>query len=224
MFLNTKNEPIAVFSPEELDRKMENWPEAYYNELEAVNRKKLLDEAIKRQLDTYEEDQKRLELWNMRYTKANDPKDPNFYYDGFMRVFFDFRHLATKQSGFFGSKKGAVREIKKNLKKIGYLDDNGNISEDIYLLNREVTHMGTHYISICKSDKQYTSILWGFGSRKEKDVYRKIAKDFYEATDLLSNNFDLTEELKGWSISMTTAFQENIPDWQNILEDFSRSL
>lgn len=224
MFLNAKNEPIAVFSPEELEGKMENWPEAYYNELEAVNRKKLLDEAIKRQLDTYEEDQKRLELWNMRYIKAKDSRDPNLYYDGFMRVFIDFRHLSTKQSGLFASKRGAIREIKKNLKKLGYIDDKGNISEDIYLLNREVTHMGSYYISICKSDKQYTSILWGFGTRKERDVYRRIAKDFYEATDLLSNNFDLAKELEGWNISMTRAFQENIPDWQNILEDFSRSL
>ena len=222
MFNNDKIDDIVVISAEEVDAKLENWPGSYYEEKEAVNRKALLEEALKRDLPTNDDDLIRKKLFDLRYVKAKDSEVENLYYDMFMRAYFELRQTALR--GRLSSRRIALRDVKKSLKAIGYLDEDGNMAGYRDILTNEIKHMAMYYIDISMHDRMYTSILWGFGTRKKADVHKKIAREFYEATDLLAFKINDKEILSVWIDGLLLGFKESIPDWENILSQIRKEI
>ena len=222
MFNNQKNEDIVKISEEEVNEKLTRWPESYYEEKEAVNRKLLLDEALARELPSHEDDLIRKDLFEKRYVEAKNSGIENLYYDMYMRAYFELRQAALR--GRLSSKRLALRDVKKSLNAIGYLDGNGNIAAYKDILTEEIKHMAMYYIDISIHDKMYTSFLWGFGTRKKADINRKIAREFYEATDLLAEKINEKELLSVWSDGLFLGFKEMIPDWSNVLSQISKDI
>ncbi|MCU6763616.1 Uncharacterised protein [uncultured Roseburia sp.] len=146
-----------------------DWPESYYMEVDAGRRLALLKEH-KKSRETEEIDSLRMELWEMRYQPL---KKENEFKDTFMGGLIHLLMLTIDAARPF-SKKRACKEAQKILQQLG-LDFKEHFTRE--LLETEIKHLFLVYAATCLEDKQYGSLLFGFGRIKKDKVEKKIAED-----------------------------------------------
>ena len=189
------------------------WPESYYLEIDPAKRLPLLNDAISEGLEP-EENSIRKELFYLRYEENIYAESG--YADRFMRAFMNIGLLTKNRPSRFGMK--SARK-----KMLGYLSLLGldNVSErsDLYrdLLFKEYCHMGQVFIALSKADKNYGSVLAGFGKIKEDTLEKKLRTDLAAAGIDAADLFDLREEMDLWLKGLEEARARMIPNSEPLI-------
>lgn len=161
------------------------WPESYYMETEPLKRKALLEERLAMQ----EEEglnKLRLELWNLRYETMRNGKIRDRFIAGWM----DLILMKDQAGGRFG-KKSLRKQAMKALEFMGVFQVDYFGQE---LLLAELKHMSLLYCCSSMMDKQYGSILFGFGKMKKEKIDGKIMADLSSVGWEIPANLDLVSE------------------------------
>ncbi len=155
---------------EQIPAKPLNWPDDYYAETDAKERRRLLERAIKEELSP-EEDAVRMKLWEKRYGKREGV-------DEFLASWLNLQFFANTLKNDRGLRwhKKEVRQIEDMLSR-DIEEAYGEVGARLIYL--ELYHLADQYITICRRDKRYASLLFGMGSMNEGRLKKKIALDLY---------------------------------------------
>lgn len=159
-----------LFKEKEVPKKEKNpygWPTSYYMEMDAVQRKMLLEEQLSQ--DPGEEMQKIKKLFDCRYSQTKDGK----YMDLFLKAWMELAIIGPNLNSFFAQKKNK-KEAEKAAEVL-CLKREEEFGTD--LLYDELKHLAGVYIVSCQSDSHYQSILFSMGRMKEDKVKQKIKND-----------------------------------------------
>ena len=163
-----------------------DWPESYYMEVDAGRRLSLLEEHLNQEeSDTI--NSLRMELWQMRYQPL---KKGNEYKDNFMAGLVQWLMLTIDAARPF-SKKRARKEAGQVLVQLGLTSEEHFTRE---LLETEMKHLFLVYAATCLEDRQYGSLLFGFGRIKKDKVEKKIAEDIRKVGFSLPDLLDMHTE------------------------------
>ena len=197
MILNKKVEKTVVEEVNPYD-----WPENYYMETDPEKRKELLDG----QNDPEEAEINKLreELWHLRYQKLRNGNVKDCFIAGWM----DLILMKEQTKGKFG--KGRLKKAAlKDLELLG-LNQVEHFGRDLLLA--ELKHAALLYCCSSAMDKQYGSIIFGFGKMKSEKINLKIMDDLkavgwdipkdldiVQETALLTEAIELTKEHMGYN-------------------------
>ncbi|MFV0528024.1 MAG: DUF6553 family protein [Lachnospiraceae bacterium] len=182
-----------------------SFPESYYEELNAVKRKQLLEEAIQAESQN-EINDLRLELWNKRYfgritRKSDTPMD------AYIKLWMTLKYAVLNKPGIFGYKP-LKREVTKHLKDIS-LAQTGDLADAI--MQQEWYNAACVYLDLCLNDRQYTSTLMKIISLKEEQIREKLAKDIFDVAYRSPIVLGMEEELKLMKRAALRAYHETFP-------------
>lgn len=155
-----------------------------------------------------EADRFREKLFLSRYAKKKDQD-----IDQYIANFYRLRLMAAEPPGFFG-KRSAIREVNEIL---GILccgcDTEDAMEKELCFL--ELKHAIRVYIGICKRDKQYGSVLLGFGRKKASSILSKMVSDFENMTVTFPRKLQLEksayEKMDYLRKAIAEAFHEEEP-------------
>lgn len=212
-FQNPKQEKADA--QEAIRVKMSAWPECYYRESDGLIRRSYLEEADRENL-TPEENKIRHLLWERRYPGLMEGSKSNVK-DAFLRSWFDFRYAADSVGSIFLSKK-TEKQIEESLKSIGFsaVKEYGEMGEK--LLYDELYHMAMLYISLCREDKNYGSLVFGMGKVSEDRLISRIATELARVAVYVPEMLNMTEECRLWTKAIEAAFRDAYPDQSGYLE------
>ena len=114
--------------------------------------------------------------------------------DGYLRFWMAMEYNRKAANKLFGVK-SAVKEIRKELASVKFLEFQQKSELHRELLYRECCHLVKLYIDLCKTDRSYNSMLAGIITIKKEDVIAKIKKDIYETAVRLPKDLGMEEEL-----------------------------
>ena len=186
-------------TPEELEKRMLTWPDCYYKERSAAVRMALLDEADKRGL-TPEQNQVRRRLFALRYKKETGGETADLY----MRQWMNMRFLEQSSSGLFSRKKPA--KVTKLLDAMGFQEM--KTEEEKRLLYQEIYHLAMLYIALCQEDKQFGSVIFGFGTVKESTLIDRIRNEIRIVAVDVPKEFGGEKECRIWSDAILAAYED----------------
>ena len=204
-FVRKKRE-TAKDSPEDIRRRLLNWPDCFYRERDAKIRKMLLDEADKEGL-TPEENEIRRHLFELRYPENGAVKDT------FLRAWLEVRFLRENNGNFLFRSKGPTKII-QILDEIGFADL-GDDRTYKGLLYQEVYHLGMLYASLCQEDKGYSSVIFGIGTMSEDKLANKIGAEFRDVAVNIPARFGVTGKYTLWTDALSDAFCDMFPEKEN---------
>ena len=196
-------------SDEEIRRRLLNWPDAYYREREPEIRFRMLEEAENQGL-TPEDNVIRRELYEIRYPSKGNIKDK------YLSAWMNMRFMTERNNGviFRRHDPKKVRDVLGEI-GIGVRMDDRRYQQ---LLYQEIYHLGMLYGALCCEDKQYGSIIFGFGSMSEEKLAFKIARDFKEVGIEIPENYQAGPDYEVWGKALTAAFCDQFPDYAYLLE------
>ena len=143
-----------------------DWPESYYMETDPEKRKALLD--TQNNPEEAELNKLRNELWHLRYQTMKNGKIKDCFIGGWM----DLMLMRDQASGKFG-KRGLKKQALKAFEQMG-------LSREAYfgreLLLAELKHMALLYCCASLTDRQYGSVLFGFGKMKKKKLTVRLLR------------------------------------------------
>ncbi len=216
-FLNT----MALFQPIKVPKDMKNdrpveelllsWPDSYYNEQDPKMRRRMLDAAIGQGLSP-KEDEVRDAIFQIRHPDGTKPMSNGAVRDAYMGVWLNL-HLIKDSLSSRISRRGNVKRAKEALailKEDEIRERFGQLGAD--LLYHEVVHLAKVYMTLCNEDKQYTSIILGFGRMKEDRIIGKISEDAYTVARAIPEGLGMTSEFALWTKAVTDAYHELFPD------------
>ena len=199
------------------------WPDNYYAPVSGEERYKFLDAAI--QDEDSEANRFRLKLWEYRYgAVAKNKGKPKM--DGFMKLWMDLKFASGRTNAVFGVK-SVIKEIKKDIKSLGFseLDQYDEVEKD--LLYKELVQAGQYYLELCASDKSYNTELFGLKQISDEHFEQKIINDVYSICYMTPSVFDLQKELELFTKAVTEALEKDypelIPDLNAAVEKMSQS-
>ncbi len=204
--------PVEVNEKEKLEARLSDWPETFYEEIDARTRMHLLDLADEAGL-TPDENPVRRKILALRYEKADDGKT---YADRFLRVFMELKYVFDSGAHTL-FRKSKEKQIRRALETIEYrsYSDADDLTHDLYC--NELLHMGRLYINLCRTDKQYGSVILGIGRMKKESLTEKIARDIHTSSIAIPAQYGMTEELKDWSRALQEAFRMMFPASADLL-------
>ncbi|MDO4478264.1 MAG: hypothetical protein Q4B73_04385 [Lachnospiraceae bacterium] len=194
-----------------IETMMLTWPECLYRERDGKIRLALLDEADRQGL-TPEENKARRYLLEKRYGKTTKDGTPDKYMGAWLEVTFAYEGLKKKKE----PSKSSVKSIDKILKSIG-LDayDFGEMGEKV--LYDELYHMAVLFINLSLEDKQYSSVILGFGHISEDKLQRKIARDVVK-TGYIVPEVVKFKHYELWEKAALEAYVDYFPDMEDYIE------
>ena len=188
---------------EDLSSRLVRWPECYYDEIDYGTRKAILELADNAGL-TPDDNKIRHEIYDLRYSGGKTVDgDP---IDSFVRAFMEVKFLiGSSGTGLF--KAGKKKKVKKILESINYFDYCGEEeSRRKSLYCDELLHMGRLYVTLCRRDKQYGSIMMGLGRMKDGKIVNKIANDIFSVAHEVPASVSMTDEMREWTNALDEAF------------------
>lgn len=208
-----KREPKKKEEGPDLQQKMLNWPDCYYREREPRIRKQLLDEADRQHL-TPEDNGMRRKLFTLRYGdgKLTGESVP----DNYIKAWIEMRFLSQNGGRCLFSKGPNPKKIRKLFESIGYYDAADQSERN--LLYQEFYHLGMLYIALCQEDKQYNTVVLGFGRISEDSQARKIAGEFRTVARYVPEAYHMSEELELFSRAVSDAYRDMFPDYADLLD------
>ena len=192
---------------------MNAWPDCFYNEGDAQIRRDLLDEADRQAL-TPEENALRRRLIDKRYVKVK--KDGKMATaDMYLRLWFSISFAGDSMRGDKIPKR-SEKDIAKELKS---LDITTLESEEEKAL---LYHTATLYFSLSMGDKQYGSVILGFGRMSDQKVAQKIARDVVKVGCTVPELVRFTH-YDIWQKALTDAYRDVFPDEADYLARLIRA-
>ena len=171
------------------ERNPYEWPKSYYMEIDPGKRRQLLEERI-REGDEGEDNLLRMELWDHRYEliKKSGKKEEK-YKDCFMAALMQLMMLSD-ESGRPLFRKKAGREIAGVLKMLG-VDQEAHYTRELLL--EEIKHLFLVYGVTSMEDRQYSTVIFGFGRMKKEKIEQKLLTDIYKIIYELPENTGMEE-------------------------------
>ncbi len=190
----------------DIAQRLLSWPDCYYRESSAAVRKELLDEADRQGL-TPEDNVFRRKLYELRYDSRRGPDgDP---IDNFMKAWMELRFLGDSADRLFSGRN--AKKFEKVMAGIGF--DPGLGRNELGVLYQEIRHLGLLYISLCQADKNYNSLIFGFGTISEDRQARKIAAEFRRVAEEIPEKYGMKEKYGLFTRALTEAYGEMFPDY-----------
>lgn len=150
----------------------ENWQEGYYNSITVQEKQPFLEKGLA--LEDSEENQLRKRLFDLRY---RDKGGKITGADKFLEYWMELRYLEEEIGNIFG-KRRAGKKARKILEGLLLTEDLPETMKPVLL--QEYINLVAIYIELCRKDRNYKSLLLGFGSMKEENLLVKIAQDVYK--------------------------------------------
>ena len=180
-----------------------SWPRIFYDEMDAAARKDMLEEAIRQELDP-ENDSARKQIFEARYEKK---ERSGVMPDRYLQLVLECIYAANQ-------KRGSAKNAKKILKMMEDLGMTAAASGDSALreaLRAEIRHAVRLYITICRQDRHYSSIVFGLGRMSEESVTAKIRSDI----EKIAHGVDEAEDESGaaeiWRDTALAASEQMLP-------------
>ncbi len=167
--------------------KQYTWPENFYMETDPFKRKEYLDDALAEDPST--ENQLRLLLWQKRYT---DKKGNITGSDHFLKMWTDLPFVVKQTKSLFSRK--LVKNFRRDWEDIFQWETLKNNPQYRHIWQKEFINFCCFYIQISKTDKTYSTTLFGIGKLSDDTLAKKMANDLYEKTILLPEKMDLLPE------------------------------
>ena len=198
---------------EVLKSRLLNWPASFYEEIDAEVRMRLLSLSEAEKPDP-ENDGIREDLLKLRYVKA---KDDEKFSDRFLRCLMEMKYLAANPGPRFlrGTKR---KQLLKELDAIGYTRYLSGTAAEAKAYKDELLHMARLYVNLCRTDRQYGSVILGIGKMKTETLTDKIARDIAGMAYMLPAVFNAKEEMKDWTDALEHAFSMTFPASAYLLE------
>lgn len=190
------------------------WERDYYREALRERRKEILDEAIGEE-GLSPENELRQQLLEKRYGKKIDKGQSVDY---FIRAFMTLRYLDGSNSKRFFRKK-QLREIEgiKSDLQFALAEPYGELGQKV--LYQEFCNLSRVYINLCRTDRNYSSVILGIGKMKEGTLSSKIAKDLFTVTTDVPFQMGVADEFALLSDAAEQVVRELLPD---VSEQYSR--
>ncbi len=153
----------------------------YFNELDPVKRKEILDALQPEPGEEQTLDEIR-RLFSVRYT----PGKKEGYDDGFIVNLVNIRNIAYNPRERFGSRQDA-KDVKRAVHAL-CLDRTDEFSEDV--LYHEMCQLISLYIDTCLDDNHYQAILFGLGHLKRDQLQAKLGMDMHYFWDPVQKFMD----------------------------------
>ncbi len=175
----------------------------YFKKVSPKKRKKLLDEMTPEEEGVDEEylDQVK-KLFDERY--STDKKGN--YVDHFVKVFLDFKFIENNRSAKMAKKRNE-KQVLNDIHTL-CLDRGDEYNREI--LYREMCNLTRTYISLCKDDHNYNSVVFGLGKISEERQSANIYNDLESAMEVIDEYSVEPRE--------TLVFKEALMDMQRDLD------
>ena len=187
------------------------WAEKYMREMSRRKRRAILDDAITEE-GMSPENELRLKLFEARFG-PNEKAETDFFIRGWMTLL----NLQNAPRGFFGKKRisADLESIRSDWKE-ELAASYGSIGEEV--LYQELFHMILFYIRLCQSDRNYSSLLLGFGRMQDSSLTAKIAGDIGRTAWEIPEQLGCPERFRILRKACADAFEEVYPDDIDILQ------
>lgn len=206
-----KKEKKKIEKINDLEQRMLNWPDCYYRERDAEAREQLLQTAEERNL-TPEDNAFRRELFDLRYDTKRGPEGNRI--DNFVKSWMDLRFLAEGKDGLIF--KTSPKKLDKVMDSLGF--SKAATRQQETLLYQELRHLGMLYIALCQEDKNYNSVLFGFGTISEEKQALKIASEIRRVGVTALERFDAEEKYRLFTNALKDAYCDMFPDYENVMK------
>src|SRR5699024_8705147 len=135
------------------------------------------------------EDQLRRKLWEARYLDRKGKQDGT---DNYLKLWTMLPMAAGQKGSFFGRK--TVRTFVEQVRETFQTELQKENPEYENLWYDEYMNFFDFYITICKTDKSYTNVLFHLAKISEDQLIVKIAEDLREKTVDLPESLGLSRE------------------------------
>lgn len=186
------------------------WAEQYMREMSRKKRRRLLDEVIAEE-GMSPENELRLKLHEARFG-INEKAEVDYFIRGWMTLY----NLQNVSRGLFGKKRIArdLASVHADWKE-EMAGAYGSIGEEV--LYQELFHMILFYIRLCQTDRNYSSVLLGFGRMQDQNLTAKIAGDIYRTAWEIPEQQNCAGEFRLLQRAAADAFAEAFPDDEDLL-------
>lgn len=191
------------------------WPENYYRETDGAKRKEILKGRMSEMTSAEEEteNQLRQKLWEARYLNRRGKQDGT---DNYLKLWTMLPMAAEQKGSFFGKK--AVRIFVEQVRKTFQMDLQMENPEYKNLWYDEYMNFFDFYITICKTDKSYTNVLFHLAKISGDQLIVKIAEDLREKTMDLPERLGLSQEFALFSMAAEDSFLRHFPEEKQVYE------
>lgn len=210
------------------------WPENYYRETDALQRRKILLDRIEEEKKererramveegkavtntNSEENRLRLLLWENRYLNEAGKQDGVDYY---LKTWNELKFAAEKADSFFGKK--SLQKVKKRTREVFQFDVLKESSDYWKVWYDEYVQFCCFYIQICQTDKSYTSVLFNLAKISEENLTIKIAQDLYEKTIVIPEKLGMEEDFELLAKAARDSFVFYYPKDQQLYEELNK--
>lgn len=186
------------------------WVEKYMRELSRKKRRQLLEEAIVSE-GMSPDNELRQKLYEARFG-LNEKAKADYFIRGWMTLY----NLQNAPRGFFGRKR-----IEKDLSdirsdwRLELADSYGSIGQEV--LYQEFFNMVLVYISLCMTDRNYSSLLLGMGRMQEETLIAKVAGDLFRTAWEVPDQLNRGQEYDLVRRAARDAFCEQFPDSDDVI-------
>lgn len=191
------------------------WPENYYRETDSVKRQEMLKDRMAETTSAEEKvkDQLRRKLWEARYLDRKGKQDGT---DNYLKLWTMLPMAAGQKGSFFGRK--TVRTFVEQVRETFQRELQKENPEYENLWYDEYMNFFDFYITICKTDKSYTNVLFHLAKISEDQLIVKIAEDLREKTVDLPESLGLSREFALFAVAAEDSFLRHFPEEKQIYE------
>ena len=186
-----------------------NWPYEYMRMKDPVVRKRILDEAIKQGIDQ-EGNELRQMLWEHRYPKGIGE-------DEFFKAWMYFDFVSEEINAYFGKKK-RLNNVKQHLERLGMEDMKARGPFGEQVLYEELYHLVYNYIQLCADDRNYGSLILGFGKMNKDSYALKVARNIRRVCYVVPEGLGLKEEFALLQKAATEAYYDSFPEFDELYD------
>ena len=193
-----------------------NWVDAYTRELNKEKRVEILEQAIEEE-GLSPENELRKKILEARYGKSKE-RDIDYFVRGWMQL----HYLRESRLRLFAKKSRAKdRDSIRSDFQLALADSYGEAGRRVFY--EEFTNLARVFLELCRTDSNYSSVIFGLGKMKEKSLSTKIAKDFYNIAVRAPEELGMEEELAEFRRALVDVFCEEYPEQKEVFTDSGKS-
>lgn len=188
------------------------WEEKYYNELDADERKAMLDKRIEEEGMT-EELEFMMKLLEFRFVPVGKEQSG---IDHMLKGMAEIRFLKPNKNL---NSKTFLKERAQVIADLGIelANEKGELSKQLWY--KEMKNVGRSYIQLCVDDRGYSSYLWGLGKMGNDVLRGKLAADICNLGYIIPQKCGMTEDLGDYANALRDSYYEMFPKDKDLLRD-----
>ena len=194
-----------------------SWVDAYTRELNKEKRAEILEQAIGEE-GLSPENELRKKILEARYGKSKE-RDIDYFVRGWMQL----HYLRESRLRLF-ARRGLAKDrdsIRSDF-QLALADSYGEAGKRVFY--EEFTNLARVFLELCRTDSNYSSVIFGMGKMKEKSLSTKIAKDFYNIAVRAPEELGMEEELAEFRRALIDVFCEEYPEQKEVFTDSGKSV